>query len=311
MNKKKHIGKNREENLNWLVDQWLIDGPPVCFLEGFPGVGKNTLAEEFCAAVRKQGHFQAAVIDEIADRATPSVLESLMDLAMKLSHQSLPEMEQVLFARGSPDIAYALEKALARPVLIVLDESQRFFKANSGEPLAEWKNALQYLRNRPNLPGRLLLLSDRLVERARWSEGFPIRTLTKLEPEEALEVLNDRLEADASIEPIDDDRKQDLLRALDYNPRAIESLVGALAFDTLDEIIGSNPGLWDVKDREVSREFLDKLEHDLLERTLAHLEPLHREGLRCLAVHRKGFKKQALELGCGGKEQAALSSHAK
>jgi hypothetical protein len=174
---KKYIGKNRTGNLDWLLNQWLPKGPPVCFLEGFLGVGKTDLARDFRALASKQGNWQQAVIDEVADRPTSSVLESMMELSEKLSQQGLPEMEEILLGEANPNIAFALEKALRRPVVIILDESQRFFVKDSGSPLPEWNAVLAHLRNRPTLSGRLLLLSDRMVEHARWSEAFPIRTL--------------------------------------------------------------------------------------------------------------------------------------
>src|SRR6266446_1129500 len=99
---KKYIGKSRAENLDWLANVWLKDGPPVCFLQGFAGVGKTDLARDFRELAEKQGNWQQALINEIADRATPSVIESLMELSVVLSQQGLPEMEQVLFAQTNP-----------------------------------------------------------------------------------------------------------------------------------------------------------------------------------------------------------------
>jgi tetratricopeptide (TPR) repeat protein len=302
---KKYVGGNRAENLDWLANVWLTNGPPVCFLQGFPGVGKTDLARDLLTTSEMQRCWQQAVINEITDRPTPSVIESLMELSATISRQGLPEMEAVLFGELNPNLAFALEKALQRPVIIILDEAQRFFKADSGSPLAEMNGILSFLRNRPNLPGRLLLLSDRLVENAKWSEWIPKRTLTKLEPEEAIEALEDKLKASVVTLDVSLERKQDLVKALDYNPRAIEALVGALVYDSLDEIIGSNPGLWDTEDRVVSREFLDALERDLLERTLKHLDMTHQKKLWRLAVHRRSFKLEALERICGSKDEAA------
>jgi hypothetical protein len=297
---KKYVGKNRAENLDWLLNRWLKEGPPVCFLQGFPGVGKTDLAHDFRNAAEKLPGWQRAIFDDVPDRATPSVMDSLLDVGDKLSRQGLPEMENVLLGETTPNPAYALEQVLKRNVVIVLDEAQRFFRPDSGTPLPEMIRILDYLRYRQNLPGRLLLLSDRVVERARWSEWIPIRELKKLEPAEALEAFDDKLKFAGITEEIPDGEKQEALQALDCNPRAIESLVASLAYDSLKEIMGRNRGLWDVRDRDISREFLNKLELDLLEHTLAHQDPLVHQRLLRLSVHRKSFEKAALELVCGG-----------
>ncbi|TAK15000.1 MAG: hypothetical protein EPO35_08620 [Acidobacteria bacterium] len=302
---KSYIGRNRAENLDWFINTWLTTGPPVCFLQGFSGVGKTDFARDLRDAAEKQNYWEQAVINEISDRPTPSVIESLMELSATLSRQGLPEMERVLFEQANPNLAFALEKVLQRPVVVILDEAQRFFKSDSGSPLPEFNGILSFLRNRQNLPGRLLLISDRHVENAGWSEWIPKRTLTKLEPAEAIEVLESRLKDSAVALEVPLERKQDLVRALDYNPRAIEALVGALVYDSLDEIIGSKPGLWDTEDRLVSREFLDALERDLLERTLKHLDMAYQKKLWRLAVHRRSFKREAFENICGTKDEAA------
>ena len=281
-----------------------LDHCPICFLQGPPGVGKTDLARDFREVADRQGKWQHAFINEIADRPTPSVLESLMELSVVLSQQGLPEMEQVLFEQPNPNLAYAVEKALHRPVVVIIDEAQRFFRVDSGSPLPEMNGILAFLRNRPNLAGRLLLLSDRIVEEARWSEWIPKRTLSKLEPDEAIEALETKLkEAGVSVE-IPADREMEVVRDLDFNPRALEALVSALRYETLDEIIASNPGLWAVQDREVSRDFLKALERDLLERTMRHLEVVHQRQLWRLAVHRRSFKRQAVERICGSKDEA-------
>jgi tetratricopeptide (TPR) repeat protein len=299
---KEYIGQNRAENLAWLLDTWLTAGPPICFLEGFPGVGKSDLAQEFREAVEKSGQWEAAVAEEVPDRAMPSVGESFLDISVGLANQGLTEMEQILLGETNPNLPHAVEKSLKRRVVIVLDEAQRFFSRDSGSPLPELILVLSYLRNRSSLPGRLLLLSDRKVERARWSESFPIRTLDKLSEGEAEQLFDLRLATNELADAVPAERKRDLVRALDCNPRAIEALVSALAYEPLDEIIGRNPDLWDVSDREVSREFVERLERDMLERTMSRLDNPFLEGLLRLAVHRKGFQSPAIKIACGGRE---------
>ena len=101
---KQFIGKNRADNLKWLVQKWLNAGPPVCFLQGFAGVGKTDLARDFRDLAEKAGR-KPAVINEVADRATPDVRESLMELSILLSQQGLPEMERILFEEDAPNLA--------------------------------------------------------------------------------------------------------------------------------------------------------------------------------------------------------------
>jgi hypothetical protein len=56
---KKYVGKSRKENLDWLLNVWLKDGPPVCFLQGFSGVGKTDLARDFREFAERQQASQA------------------------------------------------------------------------------------------------------------------------------------------------------------------------------------------------------------------------------------------------------------
>jgi hypothetical protein len=194
---KKYFGRGRSEIRSWLLNVWLKEGPPLCFLDGFPGVGKTDLALELLDLAERQGKWEHVVINEVAEDSK-SVLESLMDLSSKLSLQGLPEMETVLFEQKTPSIGHAIEKALQRSVVIVIDHAQRLFVPDKGSPLPEMNKALSYLRNRPALRGRLLLLSDRFVEQDRYSEWIPRRTLRELAPEEAAEMFDARLkEVDA------------------------------------------------------------------------------------------------------------------
>ncbi|MFM0380083.1 glycosyltransferase [Paraburkholderia strydomiana] len=294
---KTYFGSERKSLLDWLSVNWRADGPNVCFLEGFPGVGKSDLVAEVAAAFASMNEW-TVVTYEVPDRPSIVLVDVWLDIADELARQNRPKMQEIMLGEDGNNPAFAIEKALNRNVLIVLDEAQRLFEPDSGRPSDQLAGILAFLKSRPNLPGRLLLLSDRLVERERWSESFAIRTLNALTPQEAKALLEDRLATNA-VDDVPDERKADLLRVLGYNPRAIETLVTSLVYEPLDEIVGNDPGLWEVQDREVAPEFLAKLERQLLERTLAHLDELHLKRLTMLAVHRSGFDQAAFEAVCG------------
>jgi len=175
---KKYFGRGRSETLDWLVRVWLHEGPPVCFLDGFPGVGKTDLALELLGQAERQGKWEHAVIDEIGDRSR-SVTENLMEFSSRLSREGIREMEEVLWLQERPMLGHAFEKVLQRPVVIVMDQAQRLLVPDRGDPLPELVGILDYLRNRRTLRGRLLLLSDRDVTKAKWSEWVHKRTLKK------------------------------------------------------------------------------------------------------------------------------------
>jgi len=40
------VGTAHRQLLDWLVQVWWPQGPPVCVIEGFPGVGKTRIAED-------------------------------------------------------------------------------------------------------------------------------------------------------------------------------------------------------------------------------------------------------------------------
>jgi len=274
-------------------------------------VGKSEVANDLLDAAEnqlahdKKPKWEQAVRYVIAERATPSVIESLMELSSVLSQRGLPEMEKILFEQKNADLGSAFETALQRPVVIVLDEAQLFFRSDTSVPLPELERILARLGSHRNLPGRLLLVSDRAVGWSHGTEWVEKRTLKKLEPAEAIEVLDLRMKEAGVAAEISPEQKKDVVQALDHNPRAIEALVGALQNDSLDEIIESDPGLWAVYDREVSRDFLRGLERRLLERTLSHLEDIVLRRIWRLSIHRRSFKREVFERLCGSKDGAS------
>lgn len=298
---KKAFGAQRQQLLEWLAASWLSEGPPICFIEGFPGVGKTALAGDLCEVAKSESAFQTC-FEEVTNRPDPSVVDLFIDLAANLSsHCHQPDMEAALLADGEINLVRALDRALRRKVLIVIDDIQRLFKPDTGEPIDEVAAILSAIGSRRGHQGRLLLLSDRLLVQGRWSTEIPIKKLDELQVDEAVGLLEDRLSAAQICEAVENERKADLVQALGKNPRAIETLVSTLAFESLDEVIGRHPGFWSVEDRSVSRDFLHKLEKDLLERSISRLSPEYYRRLLLLSVHRKNFDQAVFQLLCDGK----------
>lgn len=286
---KNYYGSERQQLLDWLTGEWLAEGAVACFVEGFPGVGKSDLAAAVMQSAESKGWHTVYV--EIPDQANPSFNDALYGVADRLADHGQARMSTSL-SDPSANLAFALERGLRDKALIVFDEAGRLMDED-GQASSELCGVLSYLRHRPGLPGRMLFLSDVAVQQDRWSETFAITKLSPPTPDEAVAMLTDRLHGQQCADAIPLERMPDLVQVLGCNPRAIETLAVALTCDPLDEIIGADPGMWRVSDRKVSRDFLERLERRLLERTLAHLEPMKFKRLTMLAVHRKSFEKEA------------------
>ncbi|MGH8468279.1 MAG: hypothetical protein ACREX3_22945 [Gammaproteobacteria bacterium] len=55
------IGKVHNDLLNWLAEDWWLNGPAVCVIQGFPGVGKNHVAEVLVQRIQKERNNSLAV----------------------------------------------------------------------------------------------------------------------------------------------------------------------------------------------------------------------------------------------------------
>lgn len=282
------VGKNRTELIDWLLQTWMTDGPPVCFIEGFSGVGKTSIAR----VIMKDSGIRSIMVD-MPDANSEQVDNLFLNLATELSRVEMTGLADSVTEGGSTD--QALGSVLNTPILIVIDEFQKALD-ETGKPNASLVKFLGQLANRPHMPGRVLLLTNRTIERSKWSEPYDIRTLAGLSPEDSEDLLGSLLNDVERSNEIPQERRRDVVNWLGCNPRAIYVLVASLEKSSLDELIGINPEIWEARDREVSAELLHKLETELLERTIEKL--LKSETvtlLRRLSVHRKSVKRDAIE----------------
>jgi len=287
------IGKEHNTHLDWLLNTWMTgnSNSPVCFLEGFPGTGKTTIANELLR--------QAAIIKQTAIKITAPETDTdptddlLLDLAMELNSAGRDELAKAI--ENNRPLLDVLSNVVNDPILIIIDEFQRSMQGTRAMTLGGFAKVLSTLANRKWLKGRILLLTNRLVERARWSEPYAIRTLSGMSPNDGVELLEHFALENGRLDEIAPERRHDVVKWLGGNPRAIRLVVKSLNYDSLDDLIGIQPELWEMRDREVSPDLVADLERDLLEKTLSQLSDNYLRSLYRLSVHRKPFKRQAIE----------------
>ena len=286
------IGQRQRDLLTWLRDKWMHDGPNVCFVEGFSGVGKTQVARVLLQSMGIIG--TTAVRVDMPDMETNSIDDLLLDLASDLDlnnhHQLVDAIDK------GQDLLKALEQFLfLNPVLIIIDEFQRALMQGRATPIKKIAGFLEKLGRRPLQKGRLLLLSNRSMERGQWLENHEVRTLSGLIPTEAEKLLDDLLKKKERANEVPLVRRQEVVNALACNPRALHVFVECLRREPLDDLLGAIPDLWSVDDREISANLLHDLEKALLERTLTHINDEVRLFLENIVVYRKSIKQKAFK----------------
>jgi glycosyltransferase involved in cell wall biosynthesis/tetratricopeptide (TPR) repeat protein len=285
-----YVGKAHNALLKWFSEAWLQKGPPVCFLEGFSGTGKTALARQLMSNTSRA---LKAVLVNIPESDFVSIDDLLLNLATELSIVGRKELADAVNTGSS--LLAVLEDILSSKVLIIVDDVQRALRTGSGRPIEVVGRMLERMGNRPASPGRLLLISNRLVDRGRWSEPHEIRSLPGLTAEEAELLLDSLVSAAGRSDEVPVERRRDVVNWLGRNPRAMRVLAASLQHDSLDDLIGLDPQSWELRDRDVSPELLQRLEEELLERTLSRINPETETFFLQLSVHRKSVQSKALE----------------
>ncbi|HYN78175.1 MAG TPA: ATP-binding protein [Lamprocystis sp. (in: g-proteobacteria)] len=286
------LSKNQQALLDWLCNHWLDSGPGVAFVEGFDGTGKSTVARE---TVRRAeaGGWRAALLRPSESRATAAddlILEIAQELAFKGEKGLVQALDQ------GQDLWEALARVLSGTrTLLVIDEAQVAMLDEGGRLPTEVHSFVRQIASRVQ-QGRLLLVSDRAFPDGLASGRHTIRRLDGLTDEEAVAYLTGRLTADGIPDAVPPERRLEVLRALGNNLDAIQILGVALRDeDSLDELIGLEPDLWSIDDRQFDPKLLKDLERKLLARILSRLEPDTRRVLGRYSVHRKPIKAKAFK----------------
>ncbi|MEM8718872.1 MAG: AAA family ATPase [Cyanobacteria bacterium P01_G01_bin.39] len=289
------FGTHHAETFQSLSEDWLEFGSPVCFIQGFPGVGKRKVAEKLIEHLENTDWIVPNIID-----MPNSQTNSLNDLCLTISEElSLCDEETLSRAieRGhSPK--KALERLLSKQkVSIIIDEFHRAFIDGSNQLIDSVHDFLQKINRSSTIHGRVLILTSKLIDESEsWANNYEIKTLDCLLVHEAEELLEIILSERKRSEEVPDERRKDVVHFLGCNQRAMEVFVGSLRRDPLDYLIGKNPEIWQAKNREISKEFLYKLEKNLLEQTLSHFSLETITFLKYISVYRKPVQRKALEI---------------
>jgi glycosyltransferase involved in cell wall biosynthesis/tetratricopeptide (TPR) repeat protein len=288
------FGKTHQALLERLAGPWKSQGPPVCFLEGFPGVGKsNALVRHL--RMRLAQDVKAVSLD-LPEPGAAQADDLLLRLAQELDLAGIPDVAKALDeGQDLYHVTLALQSVLAQPVLVVWDEFQRALDPQTGEPFLFFKQLLNQIGNRAEWHGRLLLLTNRNPHRGQWSDSHCFLTVPNLDSTDGLIFLDHLLHEanrEAEIPPM---RRPEIVSWVGGNPRALKLVVSALAGETLENLIGLIPETWELRDREVSPLLIEDLERELLRKILEQLDSATRRVLSLIAVFRQPIKRDVLD----------------
>ena len=288
------FGTHHSEIFEFLTQNWLINGSPICFIQGFSGVGKRAVAEKLIEHLEDSDWIVPDIVD-LPDSQTNTLNDLFLCISEELSWCGEERISSAI-EHGS-----SLENAFGRllrdkKVLIIINEFQRAFIDGSNEPIDSIQNFLQRISRRKKLLGRILILTNKQIDETEpWSNNYEIKTLDCLLVNEAEKLLEILLTEKKRSEEVPHERRNDIVNCLGCNQRAMEVFVGSLVKDSLDYLIGINPEIWKTKTRAISEEFLYKLEKNLLEQILSHFSQETIDFLNHISVYRKPVLRKALE----------------
>jgi hypothetical protein len=270
---------------DWFQSEWLPNGPTVCILEGFSGVGKSRLAGELIQAS------PVPTVDVTAATEGFGADDVLIEIALKLEASGDATMSN----HPDGDLGAGLLDLMRRDILIVVDDFEALLDPASSMPDRAFWNLILRLGVQRVGGGRLLLVTSQSLPEGPWQERVVVKTLEAPDESQATHLLGVLLADRARGAEVPLARRADVVKWLGYNPRAFQAMVACLAEDSLDELIELEQDSWTAKEQVVSPELVRQLELRFLHRVLNRLEPSSLMLLELLSVYRKPFTKDAIE----------------
>jgi len=270
---------------DWLSNQWLPSGPPVCVIEGFSGVGKSSLAR----ALVQNADLPAVFVQAVG--GSLSLDDVLFEAAVAFDDVGRPEMAE----REDGNLLLGLDDLLRRPAMLVIDDFDELLDVSTGLPPRDLWNLILDVSGRYKNYGRLLLITSRSLPEGPWQESISVKTLTPPDEKAALDLLNQFLSDRNRQGEVPIERRSDVVRWLGRNPRAMQALVACLAEDSLKDLIDLEPDAWEMRNQFVSEKLVQQLEVRFLSRTLDRLATTTLLLLEFLSIYRKTFTRDAID----------------
>jgi hypothetical protein len=269
----------------WLESDWLREGPTVCILEGFSGVGKTRLAQDLVSSA----HIPAFGV--WAAEGGLAADDVILEIALCLEDLD----DTTMSGRLDGDLYAGLELIMDKDVLIVIDNFQDLLDKDLSMPERRLWKSITRLSARPVRGGRFLLVTNRSLPEGSWQERIAIKTLRPPDEDGAARLLARLLTDRGRENELPLARRGEVAKWLGYNPRAFQALVACLSEYSLDELIQLEVDSWSVKDEVVSPQLVTQLEHRFLNRILTKLDDTSLILLQLLSVYRRPFNRDAIE----------------
>lgn len=266
---------------SWLLEEWVENGEAVCFLQGISGVGK--------AAVWRHVHrnWSGPALVVTATGADLGLEDLLFEIAASFEREGYSEMAD------ADNFENGLRNLLAAGALVVIRDFDSALHQGTRLP---HKSIVDFLvrTSRMNGPGRILLVSNQRVSEGAWSERMSFKHLDPPGEDEAVAYLNDLLSDRGLEQEIPHDKRGEVVRWLDRNPRAMRTFAVCLQEERLEDLIDLEPEAWALRDEVVSPELLRRLEEAFVTKTLDKLDANASLFVEYLSVYRRPFQADAM-----------------
>jgi hypothetical protein len=276
---------NAADKVEWLQNEWIPSGPPVCVLSGFSGIGKSAVCHHVTDNIEIP-HVFIPVSEDL------SFDDLILVLAGELEEAGLPQMANDI----DGDMLNSLAKTQTTPQLIVIDDFDYLVDIKTGLPPARFVEFIAHLS--PHAPSKLrvLLVVDRLVPESIWEmDQVTTTVLNAPSHDEACEWLTEILAREGLSSELSDAEKVGVAQWLGGNFSAMTSLVQCLRYESIQELVQLDPEGWELREQVVSQKLIKSLERKFLSKTIDRLDQNSKSLLDFLSVYRRPFRLDAIE----------------